>query len=50
MPDKETLELYLDGSHGDVQVYFDIEKGEFVMVNSSSYGEGGVVNVKKNEI
>ena len=29
MPDKKTLEDYLDGSNGEVKVMFDIEKGEF---------------------
>lgn len=30
MPDKETLEAYLEGLHGNVIVYFDTEKGEFI--------------------
>ena len=31
MPTKEVLEKFLDKSHGVVnQVYFDVEKGEFV--------------------
>jgi len=29
MPDKETLQAFLDGFHGGVRVAFNIEKGKF---------------------
>ena len=30
MPDKETLETFLEGLEGPVQVYFDKELGKFM--------------------
>jgi hypothetical protein len=32
MPDKETLEAYLEGSHGSVKVVFNLLKGVFEWV------------------
>jgi hypothetical protein len=33
MPDKRTLESYLDGNHGEVKVVFDARKGRFHSVD-----------------
>lgn len=30
MPSKKLLEDYLDGNSGNIKVYFDIKKGEFI--------------------
>lgn len=30
MPDKKTLEAFIKGMSGDPQVYFDVNKGEFI--------------------
>lgn len=37
MPDKETLEEFLDGGHDNhpTSVYFDTEKGEFIHANGN---------------
>lgn len=49
MPNKETLEAFINGLHGGVRVSFNVEKGVFEWVDGTHKEVSKVRGVKTNK-